>query len=337
MRRCAGLVLLVASSVAAAAAASNISAPLEDNNDEVTEEQEVELGVHLVLISYSLVALIGVAIWAESRHIPSSVAAIVVGCLLGLIMRLAGADGAPALGTIHALLFFNEEIFLYFLLPPIIFEAGFSLSKRHFFLNLATILLFAVVGTLATTVLIGGAAQALGAAGWFRAGPADALDFSNPKDAFTFGALISATDPVATLSIMGAFNVEPIMFTLVAGESVLNDAVSRDAPRSLTQPRLPVHARSQMPERTVVLARSAAPASAASQVAIVLVRILNDLGKSAFETPSSLLLGVGMFVGVSFGSLLCGVAIAASSALLLKRVDLSHHAALELSLLLLMG
>ena len=267
-----------------------------DGQDEVSEEEEVKLGEHLIIVSYSLVGLIGIAIWAERRHIPSSVAAIVVGSTLGLVMRLAGENSAPKTSAIHLLEYFNEEFFLYFLLPPIIFEAGFSLSRHHFFHNLATILIFAVVGTILTMLLIGSAALAAGAAGWFRSGTADALDFSSPKDAFLFGALISATDPVATLSIMGAFNVEPLMYTLVAGESVLNDAV-----------------------------------------AIVLVRILDELGPEAFSSPSALLVGLYMFVVVSLGSLLTGIAIAASSALLLKRVDLSHHASLELSLLLLIG
>ena len=72
-------------------------------------------------------------------------------------------------------------------------------------------------------------------------------------------------------------------------------------------------------------------------VAIVLVRILNDLGADAFDQPSAVLLGVGEFLAVSGGSLAVGLASAASSALLLKRVDLSHHAALELSLILLVG
>ncbi len=43
-----------------------------------------------------------------------------------------------------------------------------------------------------------------------------------------FGALISATDPVATLSIMGNpdLNVDETLYTLVFGEAVLNDAVA---------------------------------------------------------------------------------------------------------------
>ena len=40
------------------------------------------------------------------------------------------------------------------------------------------------------------------------------------------GALISATDPVATLSVFAAVDVPPLLFNLVFGESVLNDAVA---------------------------------------------------------------------------------------------------------------
>lgn len=43
---------------------------------------------------------------------------------------------------------------------------------------------------------------------------------------FTFGSLISAVDPVATLAIFHALNVDPTLNMLVFGESVLNDAVS---------------------------------------------------------------------------------------------------------------
>eukprot|EP01032_Pedospumella_encystans_P011346 gene11346-13197_t len=47
-------------------------------------------------------------------------------------------------------------------------------------------------------------------------------------EALVFGALISSVDPVATLSIMGnpELNTEPLLYSLVFGESVLNDAVA---------------------------------------------------------------------------------------------------------------
>ena len=47
-------------------------------------------------------------------------------------------------------------------------------------------------------------------------------------EALLFGALISAVDPVATLSIMGnpELQCNPLLYSLVFGESVLNDAIS---------------------------------------------------------------------------------------------------------------
>ena len=47
-------------------------------------------------------------------------------------------------------------------------------------------------------------------------------------EALLFGALISAVDPVATLSIMGSAELQcdPLLYSLVFGESVLNDAIA---------------------------------------------------------------------------------------------------------------
>ena len=45
-------------------------------------------------------------------------------------------------------------------------------------------------------------------------------------ESFAFGSLISAVDPVATLAIFQALDADPILYMLVFGESMLNDAVS---------------------------------------------------------------------------------------------------------------
>jgi len=46
------------------------------------------------------------------------------------------------------------------------------------------------------------------------------------SDCLLFGALISATDPVTTLAIFQDKNVDLNLYSMIFGESVLNDAVS---------------------------------------------------------------------------------------------------------------
>jgi sodium/hydrogen exchanger 8 len=45
-------------------------------------------------------------------------------------------------------------------------------------------------------------------------------------ESLAFGSLISAVDPVATLAIFTALDVDPVLNMLVFGESILNDAVA---------------------------------------------------------------------------------------------------------------
>lgn len=52
------------------------------------------------------------------------------------------------------------------------------------------------------------------------------LDADSPKEALLFGSLLSATDPVATLAVLGQLKVEPQLYSIIFGESVLNDAVA---------------------------------------------------------------------------------------------------------------
>ena len=110
-----------------------------------------------------------------------------------------------------------HDIMYFGLLPPIIFEAGFSMRKRGFFVNIFPIALFAVVGTLVSILATGALLYA------FRGYLATDLTLSQ---AMLFGALISSTDPVATLGILRSVNAPPLLFDLIFGESALNDALS---------------------------------------------------------------------------------------------------------------
>jgi len=45
-------------------------------------------------------------------------------------------------------------------------------------------------------------------------------------EAFSVGATLSATDPVTILAIFNLYKVEPKLYTVIFGESILNDAIA---------------------------------------------------------------------------------------------------------------
>lgn len=113
---------------------------------------------------------------------------------------------------------FQPKFFFLFLLPPIIFDSGFGLNIKAFFRNFVSICVFAFLGTFISALVFGLIIYYAGVLG---------VCYELPLlEAFLFGALISATDPVTVLAIFHSLKVEPKMYSLVFGESVLNDAVA---------------------------------------------------------------------------------------------------------------
>ena len=102
--------------------------------------------------------------------------------------------------------------------PPIIFESGFSLHTREFFSNFGGICSLAFAGTAISTFTVGIFVWLCGVVGICTS-----LPFLH---ALIFGALISATDPVTVLAIFQELGVNIDLYSLVFGESVLNDAVA---------------------------------------------------------------------------------------------------------------
>uniref|UniRef100_A0ABM5G3A0 Sodium/hydrogen exchanger n=1 Tax=Pogona vitticeps TaxID=103695 RepID=A0ABM5G3A0_9SAUR len=119
---------------------------------------------------------------------------------------------------------FDPSIFFNVLLPPIIFHAGYSLKKRHFFRNLGSVLAYAFLGTAISCIVIGvimyGFVKAMVHVNQLKNG-----DF-HFTDCLLFGSLMSATDPVTVLAIFHELHVDTDLYTLLFGESVLNDAVA---------------------------------------------------------------------------------------------------------------
>uniref|UniRef100_A0A665U1S8 Sodium/hydrogen exchanger n=1 Tax=Echeneis naucrates TaxID=173247 RepID=A0A665U1S8_ECHNA len=118
---------------------------------------------------------------------------------------------------------FDPEVFFNILLPPIIFHAGYSLKRRHFFRNMGSILAYAFLGTVISCFIIGllmyGCVMLMK-----QVGQLDGDFFFT--DCLFFGAIVSATDPVTVLAIFNELQVDVDLYALLFGESVLNDAVA---------------------------------------------------------------------------------------------------------------
>lgn len=113
---------------------------------------------------------------------------------------------------------FNYDIYMSLLLPPIIFYAGFSIKKKHFFSNIGALATLGVAGTIFLAVAL----SLLSATALHKFG----LDTHNVVgNSLALGLIFSSTDSVAALqAIDGA--AYPQLHALVFGEAVVNDATA---------------------------------------------------------------------------------------------------------------
>ena len=106
----------------------------------------------------------------------------------------------------------TPDIILFLILPTLLFEAAINIPFDILKKNLVPVLVLATVGLLISMVIVGFVLSgftplSLGAA-------------------LLFGALISATDPVAVIALFKELGVPKRLSTLVDGESLFNDATA---------------------------------------------------------------------------------------------------------------
>ncbi|XP_039599832.1 sodium/hydrogen exchanger 2 isoform X1 [Polypterus senegalus] len=147
-----------------------------------------------------------VTIW-----IPESCLLITIGLIVGGIM-FSVHEKSPAVLT--------TNVFFLYMLPPIVLDAGYFMPTRPFFENAGTVLWFSIVGTLWNSVGIGISLFAICQIEAFG------LKDINLQENLLFGAIISAVDPVAVLTVFEEISVNEQLYIVVFGESLFNDAIT---------------------------------------------------------------------------------------------------------------
>ncbi|KAJ1972082.1 monovalent cation:H+ antiporter, CPA1 (nhx1) [Dimargaris xerosporica] len=145
--------------------------------------------------------------------IHESVVSIVAGMLVGLVLRAAN------LHYVREMVTFDHTYFFNMLLPPVILNCGYALNKNDFIRHAVPISAFAFVGTFISALAIGLLAYLYALTGLESV----TLTF---LECLMVGAILSSTDPVTVLAIFNQLKVDPALYTMIFGESTLNDAVS---------------------------------------------------------------------------------------------------------------
>ena len=146
------------------------------------------------------------------ERFPEWMIAVILGIIIGLYLRFFSFDT-----QVETILHFESHTYFLLFLPPIMFQVGFSMNADTFFKNIKVINAFAIGSTILSSLLFGTVLYY-------------ALQFTELQYRFTewfqLGWIISAIDPVATMSIFKNLHLNDKIYMYIFGESTLNNAVA---------------------------------------------------------------------------------------------------------------
>ncbi|KAI3990451.1 hypothetical protein MKX01_021386 [Papaver californicum] len=139
----------------------------------------------------------------ENKWVNESITTIIIGGVSGVVVLFLSN------GTSSHILRFDEDLFFYYLLPPIIFNA----RQKQFFRYFSTIMLFGVPGVFISTVVI-----TIGSMWLF---PKIGFNGLETQDFLAIGVIFSSADTVCTLQVLDQ-DETPLLCCLVFGERIID-------------------------------------------------------------------------------------------------------------------
>lgn len=178
---------------------------------------ETELLSPLFFVIISLMTRAIMKFVLRKNTFPYTVGLFCFGILLGVMCRSGVLNDTGILRlSIESVGSISPDLILYIFLPILIFDAAYELDIHIFRKSLLNASILAVPGVIVALLLT--AAMIMGMAGFMPG-----MEMWNWQYALMFGALISATDPVAVVALLKELGTSKRFSTLVDTESLLND------------------------------------------------------------------------------------------------------------------
>jgi monovalent cation/hydrogen antiporter len=151
-----------------------------------------------LLLLVLMVAVGGLSVLAGTIRVPYPILLVLGGLVLGFLPGVPPAELPP-------------DLVLVLFLPPLLYQTAFFSSPRDLRADARAITLLAVGLVLATMSAVAAAAHTV----------VDGLPWAA---AFTLGAIVAPTDPLAATAIARRLGVPRRLVTVLEGESLVNDA-----------------------------------------------------------------------------------------------------------------
>lgn len=150
--------------------------------------------------------------------LPNTIGVMLISVVIGICLKVVEGVEPRYIEPFRNFLtgFDFSSFVLDFILCFLLFAASLHVNLNHLRGTRATVLSYATLGVIISTLLIGFATWMVLAAFGF-----DII----PVHCFLFGALISPTDPIAVIGILSKYKVPQKLKTEIIGESLFNDGV----------------------------------------------------------------------------------------------------------------
>lgn len=180
--------------------------------DESQDEESPEPAYAVLFPCWTLMVGV-VAFYVLSRYaraLPYTAVMFLLGAIMGITAELGNFQDHIG-ESIRLWTQIDHEVLLLVFLPGLLFRDAMSQNIHLFVSSISQVLIFAFPMVLAGTALVALVAFYVFPYGW-------------PFNlAMTFGAILSATDPVAVAALLDEVGAPPRLKVHIAGESLLND------------------------------------------------------------------------------------------------------------------